>query len=82
MVFFKIVVALEATSNELGVVDHSVSVGIHDVQDLGEVSVGELAIRDVLDALLELVDGQLAVSVLVELGEDLSQLRDLVLRNS
>jgi hypothetical protein len=82
MIFFEIVIALETTSNEFCVVYYSVSVGIHDVQDFVDISTGELAIWDVLDAFLELFNGQLAVSVLVELGKDLSQLRDLVLRNS
>lgn len=60
---------LEAARNELCVVDEAIAVRVHYVHQVSTVVLCHGASRNFLDSNLELVNGQLAISILVKLRE-------------
>lgn len=82
VVFLQVVVTLQAGSNELGVVDEAILVGIdhgHGVEDLVLVDVD---LGDLVQAILQLLVGQRTVAVLVHLRKCLTQRLDLIFRDT
>ena len=77
MVLVQVVVAVQAGSDELSVVDVSVLVGVDDEQRLLELVLVDADIGRG-KTLLELFVAQLSVAIIVHLGEGLAQLLNLV----
>ena len=77
----RVVLGIHARGDELGVVDDTVVVGVDNLHGLLDVVDAHLDLRNLLDAIQQLLVGKLAVAILVDLGKGGSELTDLGFRN-
>lgn len=78
MTLLKIVVALETRCNELCVVNAAVLVRIDNTHGFHEFIFRDIDLWDVLQARLEFLIGQRAISILVHFREGRTQSSDLI----
>jgi len=73
----RVVLGVHAGGDELGIVDDTVVVRINDRYSFSDVINGESDVWDRLNTLHKLLLSKLSISVLVELGESISQINNL-----
>ena len=82
MALVQIVVALKASCNELCVIDQAVLVRINHVHGVQHLLLRDVDLRDLVKTRLEFFVGERAVTILVHLGESLSEGLNLVFRDT
>lgn len=82
MTFFKVVIALQTSSNKLGVINEPILIRIHHPHCIHHILFSNIPSFYLLNPFLQLFQSQLAIAIFIELAKCFSQCFNLILWNS